>query len=282
MKKILVIITIIILGSIGFFIGKNLLSSKKAIAEPLSINNTKTSENNTITKTNIKNTTTTSKVNSDIKNTNTDNKNNHNITLVNNSSNSETSNSNTNKNITSKPLDNTEAGTISYNVPNCSYSNDTVLVKNTTGKPISSTQLSKYIKSWILVGQNNYSGLFGGLGTFWAKPWLEKVPASVVKEAFIKANGVNALSNNITAIEFVKATQELDVVTAKDVPFTLAQASVLIKGMLQKDGYANPNQVVKITFQKGDPGYYLVYTKESLKYNTSYWCVYANTGYAHG
>lgn len=52
--------------------------------------------------------------------------------------------------------------------------------------------------------------------------------------------------------------------------------------MLQKDGYADPSQVVKITFQKGDPGYYLVYTKESLKYNASYWCVYANTGYAHG
>ncbi len=281
MKKILVIITIIILGTIVFFVGKNLLSSKKAIAEPLSINNTKASENNTTTKTNIKNTTT-STVNLNIKNTNTDNKNNHNITSVNNSSNSETLNSSNNKNIPSKPLDNTEAGTISYNVPNYSYSNDTVLVKNTTGKPISSTQLSKYIKSWILVGQNNYAGLFGGLGTFWAKPWLDKVPASVVKEAFIKANGVTALSNNITAIEFVKATQELDVVTAKDVPFTLAQASVLIKGMLQKDGYADPSQVVKITFQKGDPGYYLVYTKESLKYNTSYLCVYANTGYAHG
>ncbi|WP_066874999.1 hypothetical protein [Clostridium mediterraneense] len=281
MKKILVIITIVILGTIGFFVGKNLLSSKKVIAEPLSMNNTKASEDNTTAKTNIKNTIT-SNVNSDIKNTNTDNKNNHNIISVNNSSNSKTSNSSNNKNITSKPLDNTEAGTISYNVPNYSYSNDTILVKNTTGKPISSTQLSKYIKSWILVGQNNYAGLFGGLGTFWAKPWLDKVPASVVKEAFVKANGVNALSNNITAIEFVKTTQELDVVTAKDVPFTLAQASVLIKGMLQKDGYADPSQVVKITFQKGAPGYYLVYTKESLKYNTSYWCVYANTGYAHG
>ena len=179
--------------------------------------------------------------------------------------------------------------TITYNVPNdrlSFYPVDSILVRNTTNKDIPSNKLNEYMRSWIMVGQNSCAGICDATGTLWEKVWLDKVPNKVVVQAFINANGKEALSKNITANEFIKATQELDGLTAQDVPFTLKQATKIIEGMMEKDGYASPSQIVKVVFtpsnHKGRPGYYSVYTKESMKYNSSDWTVFANTGYAHG
>ena len=179
--------------------------------------------------------------------------------------------------------------TITYNVPNdrlSFYPVDSILVRNTTNKDIPSNKLNEYMRSWIMVGQNSCAGICDATGTLWEKVWLDKVPNKVVVQAFINANGKEALSKNITANEFIKATQELDGLTAQDVPFTLKQATKIIEGMMEKDGYASPSQIVKVVFtpsnHKGWPGYYSVYTKESMKSNSSDWTVFANTGYAHG
>ena len=137
-----------------------------------------------------------------------------------------------------------------------------------------------------MVGQNNCAGICDATGTLWGKEWLDKVPNEVLVQAFINANGKEALSKDITANEFIKATQEFDRLTAQDVPFTLKQATKIIEGMMEKDGYASPSQIVKVVFtpsnHKGWSGYYSVYTKESMKSNSSDWTVFANTGYAHG
>lgn len=124
------------------------------------------------------------------------------------------------------------------------------------------------------------NGICDATGTYWEEPWLNKVPQETIYQAFIDANGTSALSQNITANEFIKATQELDRLTENNIPFTLSQAKVLILDMLQKDGYATPSEVTKIVLVKGSPSVYEVYTKESG--DNVFWTVYANTGYAHG
>lgn len=170
----------------------------------------------------------------------------------------------------------TSSNNISYTVPSSFYPLNTVLVTNQTGKPITSEQLNTYLRSWILTGQNQADGICAASGTL----WLKKVPNSTVYEAFIKANGKDALSKSITSNEFLKAAQELNRLTAKNVPFTLPEAKKIILQMLKQDGYATPSQVTKIVFIPGSPGVYEVYTKESKNY--VFWTVYANTGYAHG
>ncbi len=172
------------------------------------------------------------------------------------------------------------SGTITYSVPSDSYSPSTVLVKNTTGNPISEAKLNEYLRSWIMVGQENCQGICDATGTLWSEPWLNKVSQNTMYQAFVDANGEAALSQNITANEFIKATQELDTLTENDVPFTFSQAKNLILEMLQEDGYATPSEVTKITFVQGTPSVYEVYTKESGNY--VFWTVYANNGYAHG
>ena len=185
-------------------------------------------------------------------------------------------------------------GSISYIIPKASsyiggriaYPVDSILVRNTTNKDISANKLNEYMRSWIMIGQNNCADICDATGTLWGKEWLDKVPNEVLVQAFINANGKEALSKDITANEFIKATQELDRLTAQDVPFTLKQATKIIEGMMEKDGYASPSQIVKVVFtpsnHKGWSGYYSVYTKESMKSNSSDWTVFANTGYAHG
>lgn len=46
--------------------------------------------------------------------------------------------------------------------------------------------------------------------------------------------------------------------------------------MLKQDKYVNPNGITKITFVKGAPSGYNVYTK--LSGNNIFWTVAANTG----
>ncbi len=177
----------------------------------------------------------------------------------------------------------TNSGTITYTVPSSQYTSSAVVVENTTGNPISESQLDGYLRSWIMVGQYNCQSICDATGTYWEKPWLNKVSQETLYQAFLDANGEAALSKNITANEFIKATQELNRLTANDVPFTISQAKTLILNMLQEDGYATPSEVTKIVFvqgQQGYSGYYEVYTKESG--NNVFWTVYANTGYAHG
>lgn len=175
----------------------------------------------------------------------------------------------------------TNSGTITYNVPSEQYSENTVLVENTTGQAISQEQLNKYLRSWIM-GPQDCNGICDATGTYWEEPWLNKVSQETLYQAFINANGEAALSQNITANEFIKATQELDRLTENDVPFTLSQAKALILNMLQEDGYATPSEVTKIVFvqETEGPSVYQVYTKESGDY--VFWTVYANNGYAHG
>lgn len=195
------------------------------------------------------------------------------------SSDTTTTGTTTSNNTTSEK---TNSGTITYTVPNGQYSSSAILVKNTTGNPISESQLNEYLRSWIMSSQDCIS-ICDATGTYWEEPWLNKVPQETMYQAFIDANGEAALSQNITANEFIKATQELDRLTINDVPFTLSQAKALILNMLQEDGYATPSEVTKIVFVQGKEGYgnvYEVYTKQSGNY--IYWTVDANTGYAHG
>ncbi|MDO4535682.1 MAG: hypothetical protein Q4B63_07740 [Clostridium perfringens] len=183
---------------------------------------------------------------------------------------------------TSSTTSTTDSGTITYSVPSNMFTSSVIVVKNTTGKAISEAQLDEYLRSWIIVGQNGCSSICDADGTYWSEPWLNKVSQETLYQAFVNANGESALSQNITANEFIKATEELDRLTANDVPFTLSQAKALILNMLQEDGYATPSEVTKIVFvqETQGPSVYEVYTKESGNY--IYWTVYANSGYAHG
>lgn len=182
----------------------------------------------------------------------------------------------------SSTTEKTNSGTITYSVPSNMFTSSVVVVENTTGKAISESQLDQYLRSWIMVGQNGCSSICDADGTYWSEPWLNKVSQETLYEAFVNANGEAALSQNITADEFIKATEELDTLTENDVPFTLSQAKALILSMLQEDGYATPSEVTKIVFvqETQGPSVYEVYTKESGNY--IFWTVDANSGYAHG
>lgn len=204
------------------------------------------------------------------------------INVESNSTSKATSNDTNTTGTTSKSstTERTSSGTITYTVPSSEYSSSTIVVENTTGKAISESQLNEYLRSWIMDGQDNCESICDATGTYWGEPWLNKVSQDTLYQAFVNANGEAALSQNITANEFIKATQELDRLTENDVPFTLSQAKSLILSMLEEDGYATPSEVTKITFVQGSPSVYEVYTKQSGNY--IYWTVYANNGYAHG
>ncbi len=171
-------------------------------------------------------------------------------------------------------------GIIKYSVPQGSYSLNTVVVTNTTGKAISSSELSQFLRSWILKGQYNNDYIPTDMGTQWASPWLNKVSNKTIMQAFIEANGQAALSKNITANEFIKATQKLNDITINNIPFSLSEAKTLIVNMLEQDNYAKPSDVTKIVLVTGSPNVYKVYTKESG--NNVFWIVAANTGNARG
>ncbi|MGL5634717.1 MAG: SH3 domain-containing protein [Sarcina sp.] len=198
--------------------------------------------------------------------------------------NANNSNSSTSTNITpnttnTTPNSTNNLGTITYNVPN-NYLLNTVLITNTTGKAITSSKLNQFLRSWILNGQYNNSTISSTMGTQWASPWLNKISNQSLMQAFINANGEKALSQNITANEFVKATQNLNTMTINNVPFTLTEAKQLILNMLKQNGYANPSDVTRIVFVPGKPAVYQVYTKNSG--NNVFWTVAANTGNAQG
>ena len=171
-------------------------------------------------------------------------------------------------------------GIIKYSIPQGAYSLNTVVVTNTTGKAISSNELSQFLRSWILKGQYNNDYIPTDMGTQWASPWLNKVSNKTIMQAFIEANGQAALSKNITANEFIKATQKLNDITINNIPFSLSEAKTLIVNMLEQDNYAKPSDVTKIVLVTGSPNVYKVYTKESG--NNVFWIVAANTGNARG
>ncbi|MGL5616293.1 MAG: hypothetical protein ACRDD2_08705 [Sarcina sp.] len=315
MKKVVITAIIIVALGIGaFLIGENFIFNSNPI--PVSSNNNTTAKENNATKkvdenqvkkenlnnnasnsnnlVNVKNSNennNSSNSNVTSKNSNSSNSNNSNNKGTNNGNSSNTADSNaansTNSanNTTNKTGNGNNSGSITYSVPPVNsvtnqYLQSAVVVTNSTGNNISSEQLNQYMRSWIMSGQNNCAGICDATGTYWEQPWLDKVPDSVLVQAFVDANGEVALSKNITAGEFVKATVELDRLTANDVPFTMAQAKELIISMITKDGYATASEITKITFNEGTPAYYTVYTKESGTW--PFWTVVANTGYAHG
>lgn len=307
MKKVLITaIVIVALGIGAFLIGENFIFSSNPI--PVTSNNDRAvKENNSVKKidenqgekeninnkrsnssdlVNKKNSTDNNINSNNISNVESKNSNNLNNTNSNNTNNNvNTNNTNSNNTSSSNKSSNEKGnGAITYSIPTTNnleeYPQSSVIVTNNTGNNISSEQLNKYMRNWIMIGQNNCAGICDATGTYWEQPWLDKVPESVLVQAFVDANGQLALSKNITAGEFVKATVELDRLTAKDVPFTMDQAKKLIISMITKDGYATASEITKITLNQGSPSYYTVYTKESGTW--PFWTVIANTGYAHG
>ncbi|WP_297636020.1 PepSY domain-containing protein [uncultured Clostridium sp.] len=270
MKLLAIIVLIILICIIGFFIGHKFINKDAANSSDKQIKTTETSTKTSTQKDTVAST-----------------KSNENSNAVNTQSTKtqtiatqsvKVKNVSTQGNQTQETPQN--QGTIIYKVPNGSYTQNTILVTNTTGKDISSGLLNEYLRSWIMEDQNNCEGICDATGTFWGQPWLNKVSDKTVVNAFIDANGEAALSENITASEFVKTTQQLDLLTINSVPFTLAQAKAIILNMLQQDNYATPSEVTKIVLEQGAPSVYEVYTKQSG--NNIYWTVDANTGYAHG
>ena len=303
MKKIITLIIIIILAAIAFFVAKDLVSQKKAMAQNINeptkeVNTTNNSNLPTKNITTAQNTNNQSSLNASESNSNNKNvgtnsipENNSNITnnansttyhtnLNNNANTQNTTNiaNNTNSATQSNKENNTVNGTITYNSQSSSTQKNSIVITNTTNNPIPLNKLTKYMRNWIIADQSDSNGI--NAATFWAKPWLDKTSNKLLIQAFINANGDNSLSKNITFSELKKATLELNKLTLNAVPFTLPEAKALILTALQKDGYANPDQVTKITFTQGEPSVYTVYTKQSK--NWPFWTVYANTGYAHG
>ena len=181
---------------------------------------------------------------------------------------------------------------LSFNKPTSSLSNtikwtlnngessdiNTVVVENTTGNNISNTALATYIREWILKSQYYYSGFADCNGTMWQSQWLDTISNSELVSSFERANGNEALSENITANELNKAAMILSDTAVKEnyTPFTTEQATTYIKEMLAQ---AYPSQVVtKVVLHSG---LYYVYTKQSGNSNP-WWYVYASTGYATG
>ncbi|MGL5416332.1 MAG: hypothetical protein ACRDAU_11780 [Clostridium sp.] len=266
MKWLVIAILIIIICIVGFFIGNKFIN-KDIISSNKPIKNTETNTKSAVTQSNK------------VQENNTQNNN-----IQSPKTQTTATQSVKTQNVSNQGSQKQETpqnqGVITYKVPNGSYAQNMVLVTNTTGKNISSELLNEYLRSWIMEGQNNCEGICDATGTLWEKLWLDKVSDKTIVNAFIDANGEAALSENITANEFVKATQQLDLLTINDVPFTLAQAKSIILNMLQQDGYATPSEVTKIVFVQGAPNIYEVYTKQSG--DNIYWTVDANTGYAHG
>ncbi|MGL4992157.1 MAG: hypothetical protein ACRC57_13530 [Sarcina sp.] len=157
-----------------------------------------------------------------------------------------------------------------------------LIVENTTGKPISNTQLLSVIKNWILTEQYSYSGFADVNGTMWSEPWLTNIPSDQLINYFTQANGQSALSQNITAEELNKAAiASLAYAKAHPNPFSQEQTDSYIKQMLNT---SYPNQTItQIIFHGNDTqgGLYYVYTKQ-FGTTQPFWYVASNTGYATG
>ena len=164
--------------------------------------------------------------------------------------------------------------------PNQSFILSTVIVENTTGQAISNSQLSSFMRYWILTAQYNCFNNSWANGTMWSKPWFNTVSDSQLVEAFVKANGTEALSKNITAGEFKKAAKEL-IKIVPAVPFTLQQATKNIQEMLDSsDQHQKITKVVYRENSKGE-GVYYVYTNY-FGDKRPYWYVNSTTGYPLG
>ncbi|MGL4742124.1 MAG: hypothetical protein ACRC41_15195 [Sarcina sp.] len=195
-----------------------------------------------------------------------------------------TSQSNNNPTNTTNKSSNTTSGTIKI----VSYSKsqmlgpDSIMVENTTGKPIPDAQLLSVIKNWILNQQYNYNGFADCNGTMWSEPWLNNIPNNQLINYFIEANGKAALSQNITAQELNKTTVDsLSFAREHPNPFSKAQTDIYIKQML-KESY--PNQTItNIVFHGSNSqgGDYYVYTKQ-MGTSRPFWYVQSWIGYPTG
>lgn len=172
-----------------------------------------------------------------------------------------------------------ENGKIEIIKPNSNsmFGLSTVIVKNGTGKAISKSQLVSVMKYWILNGQYNCDEVCCADGTMWDPQWFKTVSDSELINAFIDANGKNALSKNITANELLKAAESLSAIVYKGKePFSLEQAKQHIKEMLAQ---SYPNETItKIVPVQG--GYYVYTTPYNKENKWPFWVVNAYTGYA--
>lgn len=168
---------------------------------------------------------------------------------------------------------------------NSSFPLSTVIVKNNTGKPISDSDLNSVMRNWILKWQFNREMFCVATGENWAPQWLNTIPNSELINAFIEANGKEALSKNITANEINKAamlfTQQAN---QKEPPFTIAQATKYIQEMLNQSNYDQTITKIVPHLNDNDGGLYYVYTKpfNSKGRSNPFWYVYTNTGQATG
>ena len=84
---------------------------------------------------------------------------------------------------------------------------NSLVIENTTGKPISDSQLVGYIKNWTLNYLINYYLTIAP--TLWVPEFFNAVPDKDLIQAFINTNGKEALSKNITAGELFKTNTAL-------------------------------------------------------------------------
>ena len=84
---------------------------------------------------------------------------------------------------------------------------NSLVIENTTGKLISDSQLVGYIKNWTLNYLINYYLTIAP--TLWVPEFFNAVPDKDLIQAFINANGKEALSKNITAGELFKTNTAL-------------------------------------------------------------------------
>lgn len=168
---------------------------------------------------------------------------------------------------------------------NSQFPISTVIVKNNTGKPISDSDLNDVMRNWILNWQFGRDMFGVATGENWAPQWLNAIPNSELINAFIEANGKEALSKNITADEINKGamlfTQQAN---EKEPPFTIAQATKYIQEMLNKSNYDQTITKIVPHLNNNGGGLYYVYTKpfNSKGRNNPFWYVYTNTGQATG
>ena len=137
-----------------------------------------------------------------------------------------------------------------------------IIVENTTQKPIPSDKLIAIIKTWILNGQYNCTGYAPSNGTTWVSEWLDNIPDANFVQYFIKANGKAALSENITAGELNKtASASLIFAAEHPVPFTKDEILGVVKEAFQR--YYPKQDVTKVTFNgnQTEAGLYSVYTQ---------------------
>ncbi len=143
-----------------------------------------------------------------------------------------------------------------------------LVIENTTGKPILNNQLAEYIKNWILNYEVNYSMSIAS--SLWAPEFFNAVPDEDLVQAFINANGKGALSKNITAGELDKTNLALMELIEKNHPLLSNE---------QLNDYFHKIISGKIVKVVKEPVDYIIYASNGEQIYHSYVDVY--TGYAN-